>query len=115
MIGLAATTYDLVGALLLEVKTGLTIRDMDRRITRTKTLDGGVSVEDNGLSHGDRTFKIVLSNVAKETADTLQYLTEQYSELIVTTDEGAFLAVIRTYRYRRTLTLTIIIKEKLTA
>lgn len=116
MIGISSLTFDLKGSIILRgYEKSSTLIDLSRRITRTATLDGGVDIEDRGLSHGDRTLTVSIKNISKESAGTLKYLIENYAEVRVSTNEGCFLAVIKTHRIRSgDLNLKIFVKSKLT-
>lgn len=114
MIGISAKTFDLDGSKYL----GLTdiyfgdsgFRDVSRRSTRTATIDGGVSLYDTGYTAGDRTFLVVTEATAAN-VDFFTRLTKNYSEILITTEEGALNAHPKGVRLRSgkvTLTLQIL-------
>ena len=60
--GLSSTTYLADGGFILSPLPDSDLRTADRRISRTRTLDGGIVLYDSGFSHGDRTLRINLSS-----------------------------------------------------
>lgn len=92
MIGLAATTYDPEGALLLdEVPANTRLGTVTRRVNRRPTLDGGAAFEDRGSTVADREIRLELVPRADLRA-TLERLVTTYRWLLVATREGVFLA-----------------------
>jgi hypothetical protein len=98
MIGISTNIYDLQGARIFRdaeldsKKTNENFR-RERRVSRTATLDGGVSVYDTGYSAGDRDMTIKVPRASRQISDLFAYLVETYSEITVTTSESAFLGV----------------------
>jgi hypothetical protein len=112
-IGIASQTYDADGAFILSPLADTSIRDMERRLTRTKTLDGGVVITDGGYSVGDRTLDIVVTS-ERELALSLAALLEDALWVIVSTEEGCYLAKFQELRDRDgKLTIRALIKEDL--
>lgn len=117
MIGLAAQTYDIDGARIF--------RDTDRfkdqanrkggrRVSRTATLDGGVSISDMGYSDGDRTLAVVVPGASEELIAFAEYLIRTYALITITTGDGAYEAAPETHNVSDgTLTLTLLIAEKI--
>lgn len=98
MIGISTRIFDLNGARIfrddeLDQQYVCTNRDLQRRMTRTATLDGGVSIYDTGYAVGDRDITVRVPNASKEIIDFLAYLVQTYNEITVTTDESAFIGV----------------------
>ncbi|MEN6375577.1 MAG: hypothetical protein ABFD75_12485 [Smithella sp.] len=98
MIGVSTRIYDLNGARIfrddeIDQKYICTNTDLQRRMSRTATLDGGVSVYDTGYAVGDRDITLRVPNAPKETIDFLTYLVKTYNEITVTTSESAFIGV----------------------
>lgn len=92
MIGLAATSYDPLGALCLSARTENPY-DAKRRGSVTATLDGGVSVYDTGYSIADQVLRVKLRNPTKAILVSLNYLIAYYGQIIFCCESGAFLAV----------------------
>jgi hypothetical protein len=114
-IGIASTTYLADGGRILTPLPDTDIRGGDRRVSRTKTLDGGVVITDSGFAHGDRTFKINVSPSATLWA-FLWSLFQTASVLFVSTDEGCFSAVASDVRDQGDkIALEILVKQKLSA
>src|SRR5262249_60162073 len=91
-LALSTITFDQRGCVELDLTVAAEgILDRGRRVIRTQTLDGGVEVEDQGYSHGDRTW-LVKARVTAALVETLRYLVETYGELRAVTKEGVFRA-----------------------
>ena len=113
MVAIIAKTFDLSGVLSLG-KVRQTAPEVTRRVSRTKTIDGGVTIQDSGSSQGDRTFVLNIDSIDKVTADKATYLTENYSELYLATEEGYFIGVIERF-YIKTGgvgSITMLVKSK---
>ena len=98
MIGISTRIFDLNGARILrddeiDQKYVCTNTDLQRRMSRTATLDGGVSIYDTGYAVGDRDITVRVSNASKEVVVFMAYLTKTYNEIVVTTNESAFIGV----------------------
>lgn len=98
MIGISSRIFDLQGARFfkrreLDGKDYNQIFRWGRRMSRTATLDGGVSVYDTGYAPGDRTMNIRVPEAAQDVIDFMSYITKTYSEIAVTTRESAFVGV----------------------
>jgi len=112
MIGISTLTQNMSGDLIIHEKISSDIDNFPARVSRTKTLDGGVHIEHSGLSHGDRTFSVVaeLSEADKNKLVSI-HTTEKL--LNVSTRDGFYLAAISSVRRHGADTLIIIlIKEK---
>ncbi len=114
-IGLASRLYDSAGALMVDpLPEDTKIRENSRRLTRTKTLDGGVVISDGGFSHGDRTFDLAVSSTAALWT-ALWTLLQNSSWIIVSTDEACFLAKMEDLRESNgKIFLKILLSESLT-
>jgi hypothetical protein len=113
---LASTTFDLEGNVILRMAERSTVFAQSRRVTRSKTLDGGVSLSDLGFSHGDRTMIVKSKISSKAEYEAVQYLFSNYPTLILSIDEGAFLGSISGIDLRNDeLLITFLPTEKLTS
>jgi hypothetical protein len=114
-IGVASRTYDLDGAVMLVPLPGDTaIRAGERRVTRTKTLDGGCVITDGGVSAGDRTFDVVVQS-DRTLWGLLWALFQAAQWVTVTTEESCFLAKLqRISEQDGKISMNILIKEDLT-
>ncbi|MBN1664834.1 MAG: hypothetical protein JW943_14635 [Deltaproteobacteria bacterium] len=115
IIGIASQQYDIDGAFIVSPSPESTsLRGGQRRITRTKTLDGGVVITDGGLSDGDRTLEIRIP-MTRDLWLLLWALFSSAMWITVSTDEGCFLAKIETMtKAGAEIALTILVKEDLT-
>lgn len=94
-IGLSVGTFDLDGALLirgsdLDASQDFRNNTRDRRVSRTATLDGGVSIYDTGYSASDRTITVRVPKATSEIVAFFNYLVETYSLINIMTAEAAF-------------------------
>ncbi|SEM55641.1 hypothetical protein SAMN04489760_1222 [Syntrophus gentianae] len=114
-IGLASRLYDSDGALIVDpLPEDTQIRENTRRLTRTKTLDGGVVITDSGFSHGDRTFDLAIASTPALWS-FLWSLFQNSSWITVTTDEACFLAKMEDLKERNgKITMKILVSEVLT-
>ena len=112
-IAIAALTYDLNSPLELEILPESTLQEMSRRVTRSQTLDLGVSIVDNGFCHGDRTLR-VKARVTEIQAELLLYLIRTYSLLSFSMPDGLFSGVIETCTNDSgEVSFSILVNEKL--
>lgn len=110
-IGLAARTYDPQGALILPWKDGTNTGDIERRVSRVRTLDGGVSVTNRGYSAGDRTITVSLSGLARQTVDQVRRMVRLHATVLLSIPDGTFIGVPSEYVESRS-ELTILITEE---
>lgn len=92
MIGLATTSYDPNGAVLVPARLRNPF-DTARRGSVTATLDGGASVYDGGYSVSDRTLDAKVINPKSALLVRLRYLVAYYGQIIACTEAGAFMAI----------------------
>ncbi len=113
---LASRLFDFSSPILLDVDSSSAIRSHERRLTRTKTLDGKVAVADGGFVTADRTLPLALRNVAQADADALQALTERNGRVTISIDGRCYLALIqRLSLAAETKNLALAIVERLDA
>ena len=113
MISLSAPLYDLEGQVLLYPSPDSELQGGSRRVSRTPTLDGGATIVDQGMSHADRTFRIVAPNISENKYNTVWYLLRTYSLVNIATRDGLYSGVIQRARRRGSdLEMTILIQEK---
>ena len=97
MIVLSTVTADVNGVLILDIdESKSNLRAASRRVSRAKTLDGGVVIVDSGFAHGDRTPVIIVKNVSRAQADTITAFHQNNSIINLSMDDGFYSAVIRT-------------------
>jgi len=115
-IGLASRTYNADGAMIINPLPQYTnIRDKVRRVSRTKTLDGGVVITDGGVSAGDRTFDIAFASDDTKWG-ILQALFSNALWVTVSTDEACFLGKLEKIKEQDgKISMSVLIKQDLTA
>lgn len=90
-IGISSAVYLEDGAVIVTPRPDSDLRALSRRISRVKTLDGGVVVTDSGYAHGDRDFVINIL-MTKTKWDALKAIHEVTTLVYISTDEGVFSA-----------------------
>lgn len=114
MIAFATPTFDLNGSVTLKKTSKSDIETIERRVTRTATLDGGVEIADMGFTHGDRTLNIRARKESLETEAAIKYLLVNYPIVVCTTRDGVFHGAIeRMNRNQGELNVTFLIQEKI--
>lgn len=115
MISLTAPTADSSGALVFdEDKAGSRLDEPKARVSRSKTLDGGVHIEHSGVSDGDRTFQAVVADITEAQYIVLKRLHRNYTSINIACREGFFKGTIERIRLSGgQATVTILVKEKL--
>jgi hypothetical protein len=112
MIGISTLTANTAGHLVIHEKKASLLNDHPARVSRTKTLDGGVYINHSGVSDGDRTLNVVarLSD-ADRTRLVNIHKTETFVRVAI--PDGMFQAAISSVRQQQADTIiTILIKEK---
>ena len=93
MIAIATTVFDLDGSFVLTQRDAtIVFGTQSRRSSKSKTLDGGVSVYDTGFSQGDREFRVSLNNPTEALVNQIATLMEQHSTFRIACTKGAFIA-----------------------
>jgi hypothetical protein len=100
MIGLSSLLFDPDGALRIEESPDSELSELRRRVSRVRTLDGGVAVNDTGYSAGDR--DLVVRWQIRNAGDygAAQRLVRVWPRLLVTLREGAFVVAPDSVRAR---------------
>lgn len=88
------------------------MRQASARVSKTKTLDGGVVVVHNGFAEGDRklNIKAILSKIE---ADILWNIFTTQTFVTVAIEEGVFNAVIRSLNIAQKTNMIIEFESKL--
>jgi len=111
MIGLSTKLFNLDGHWVLNPKLNSTdYRKIERRVSRSATLDGGASIIDQGYSDGDRTFKFDFVDLSPDIVSSIESAIKVYSEFLLCSDVGAFFVTPSLFDYRNnTLTLNLLV------
>jgi hypothetical protein len=112
MIGISTLTQNSDGHLVIHEKKSSVLNDHPARVSRTKTLDGGVYINHSGVSDGDRTLNVVALMSESDRARLLNiHKTETFVRVAI--PDGVFQAAISSVRQQKADTvITILIKEK---
>lgn len=89
-IGIAARTYDPLGAVSLESPRTPYTLPVTRRVTRTATIDGGASVYDGGSTALDSQIKISVKPASEELASALHRIAELHARVSVSIPSGCY-------------------------
>jgi hypothetical protein len=90
-VAIAAPTYDLTGALVLDAQPDSELVGFARRVSRNTTLDGGIVLTDNGYTDSDRSLAVLVKPSLTQ-LDIITRLAKDYPVLVVTTPEFCVLA-----------------------
>ncbi len=114
MIAIATTVFDLDGSFVLTHRdASVVFGTMGRRSSKSKTLDGGVSVYDTGFSQGDREFIVSLNSPSEALVNQIATLIELHSTFRVSCIKGAFTAGLNSLSETSSkVTFTISIQSK---
>lgn len=114
MLSITTKDFDLNGHVLLNPDADSRLFDNTRRVSRTATLDGGCSIDDQGFSYGDRTLDIRQTGISADTFARLQYICRTYSSVRVSQSDGVFSGCISSVKLDKgTARVKILIKEKI--
>ena len=93
-------------------KTASQLRQGFARISKTKTLDGGVVVIHNGFADGDRAIN-VNAILSKTDADILWNIFTTQTFVTVAIEDGVYNAVIKSLNIKNKVSMTIEFESKL--
>ena len=114
MISVSTTTFDLDGARVFNSHNTPVISSVNRRVSRTATLDCDVYIYDGGQTDADRDITISVDNPSEADVEFCQYIAKWYQEVVVSCSDGAFLAAPVSADVKNgKLKFTLYIKEKL--
>ena len=114
MLSISAQTFDINGNITLKILPDSEIQTVSRRVSRTATLDGGVSLVDMGYTDSDREFSIKINEIPEQDLSNLKRMMKQYALLSFSSNEGFFTGVISKMNTNLIpMTFTVLIKEKL--
>lgn len=85
----------------------------ERRQTKTKTLNGGVYINDLGFSEADSDFDFTLPNTPIEDVEIMVMLAKNFSSLFLATEDGLFEGGIKRHSLKSVPTFTFSILRKI--
>lgn len=91
MLTINAPQFDIDGHEVIERYRREGLGNIERRLSRTATLDGGAVFNDFGFSDADRTLDIEIDRPSKALVQNLSRMVQAYGQLIVSCSEGCFL------------------------
>ncbi|MBF0308130.1 MAG: hypothetical protein HQL56_01190 [Magnetococcales bacterium] len=116
MVALAATEADPDGSVVFMAEDADT-GSLSRRVNKTKTLDGGVYLLDQGFVAEDQDFSLTISNPTQAIVAGIQHLVKSYDVVLLMSRDGAFLGAIETLKAGISggVSLTFLTSEKVSA
>jgi hypothetical protein len=90
LIALSTLTFDLDGYVLIDAMPSSEVDSIERRVSRIKTLDGGVAFSDAGFAHGDRTLRVRWKIRSAAQWESVQRLVQDYGEVQVAQSDGCY-------------------------
>lgn len=108
LMGIAARSYDPQGALMVPWVEGTETGSINRRVSRVRTLDGGVAVTNRGYSAGDRTVTVSFDGLPRTLIDQARRLVRLHARVTLTIPDGAYIGAPSEYVESRS-ELTILI------
>ena len=114
MISIATITANTAGNVIISELPDSVLDDQSARVSRVKTLDGGVVINHGGVVVGDRTLSIkcYLSDVDEAKIKTLF---ENEVMVMVAIKAAVYTGVIADMKHKTTTNLTIYLKERISA
>lgn len=115
MIFISSQVADVNGVVKLELDRAKSdLETAERRVSTTKTLDGGVAIIDSGFADGDRRLKIVARNVGAVQAAALKSLQRNNAILNLSMFDGVYLVALKSLSIKNGgASLTVYIKSKI--
>lgn len=116
MISLSSIAADMDGNVVFNVTGESTLDDSSRRVSRTKTLDGGCVIIDGGFSAADKTLNISTEYDAG-IFSVVRHLHEDKMLIHISINGAFYTGVISDLSIKRTtaetIQIRILIKEKI--
>lgn len=89
-VTVAARAFDPDGVVSITLLDGSQVGDVERRVTKVRTLDQGVAINDRGFSEGDRELILIYKPVSLEHDDRVRRLIRLHPLVTVSTRVGCF-------------------------
>ena len=113
MVIISTVTANVNGGIQLQEEPGSRFYDCDARVSRTKTLDGGVVITHNGVVQGDRTLRVAATLTEADTL-LLRDIFEEETEVTLACVDGLFRGALeRLSGDEGRIELTFLVKEKI--
>lgn len=114
MLTISAPIFDINGIEIVESPELSGLFDIDRRVTRTPTLDGTAAITDFGYSDADRTLQIDWVPTRRAQMENVARMVRTYSRLIVTFRDGCYFGAPESFHpVDETVRLTILVERRL--
>jgi hypothetical protein len=112
---LSTLTYDAIGSVTLTLLSKSTHWGrIERRVQRTRTLDGGYALSDFGQAECDRTIRLVWTADAT-TNQRVDYLVRNHAQLYLSCAHGFFRVAVQATETRRNETaLDLLVLARIT-
>lgn len=108
-----STTSASTNQLILNEKLLSSPETQTARISRSKTLDGGCVIVNNGMRDADRTFDYSV-RTSQTNCNIMNYLFRNETLISIANDTGVFHAVFETFRNNDgLLEMTFLVKESI--
>ena len=116
VVFIASRLFDLEGAFRIEPSDRSELGETRRRVSRVATLDGGVAVNDFGVSAGDRKVTLNWKPTSIAVEAKINALVETHTQVSVSMAGGVYLAAPEYYRSSPSESrMGLLILEKLSA
>lgn len=102
MISITSKTGSTDGVIFDELED-TALRDLTPRVTKTKTLDGGVVYDHRGMVTADREF-VINARLTQTQFEALQEIVENETYVNMSTREGFFEGVIESLKIKEDIT-----------
>jgi len=111
MISISTFTQNTSGAIVIKENASSKLKENISRVSRSKTLDGGVHIIHSGVSDGDRTLKIK-SRISLSNENILWAIYNDETFLLISFTDGLYNGVIENMKINKgDLNMTFLILE----
>ena len=112
MISISTTVSNPNGNVIITGEHASELRKKTARVSRTKTLDGGVYINHSGYTDGDRTLS-VRARISAASAEALDAVFRLYTRVLVSMADGLYYGAIPSMTTENgVLKMTIYIEQK---
>jgi hypothetical protein len=112
MISISTTTSNPSGNIVLRHHYGSKLHEKPLRVSRTKTLDGGVYINHSGYTDGDRTLSIN-ATITKDQETIINSIAALYTSFLFGLDDGVYLGSISSFTAENgKLKMTVYLEQK---